>query len=193
MATFVVPKNALSFGAGTLLYSALGGSLPVHTVAGGIFTDAWPGNWNMLGVTREGHDFSVEINTEEVEVAEYLEAIANVTTSRSVGMEFELLQIHATNMRRVFNGGTLTTSGSGATLRTTFKLPQPGQEIRCMIGWESTDQTERIIAQQAYQIGSITTPRRKGAENAGLPVNFKFEPDSAGDPYAHEFAGPTRG
>jgi hypothetical protein len=193
MPAMIAPKNALSFGAGWLLYANLGTSLPVHTVAGSVFTDAWPAGWNLLGVTREGHDFSVEIDTEEVEAAEYLEAIANVTTGRTVGMEFEMLQIHATNMRRIFNGGTLTTSGSAATLRTTYKLPQLGQEIRCMIGWESSDSTERIIAEQAYQIGSVSISRRKGADNAGLPVNFRFEPDSAGNPYSHEFAGAIRG
>lgn len=189
----VAPKNALSFGAGWLLYANLGTSLPAYTVAGSVFTDTWPVGWNLLGVTREGHNFSVEIDTEEVPAAEYLEAIANVTTGRTVGMEFEMLQIHATNMRRVFNGGTLTTAGSSATLRTTYKLPKIGEEIRCMIGWESTDSTERIVAQQAFQIGSISISRRKGADNAGLPVNFKFEPDANGDPYAHDFAGSIRG
>ncbi len=189
----LAPKNALSFGAGWLLYANLGTSLPSYTVAGSVFTDAWPGGWNLLGVTREGHDFSVEIDSEEVEAAEYLDPIANVITGRNVGMEFEMLQVHATNMRRIFNGGSLVTSGSGATLRTTYKLPQPGQEIRCMIGWESTDSTERIVAQQAFQVGSISISRRKGADNAGLPVNFKFEPDSNGDPYAHDFAGALRG
>lgn len=193
MPAMLAPKTALSFGAGWLLYANIGTSLPAHTVSGSVFTDAWPVGWNLLGVTREGHDFSVEIDSEEVEVAEYLEPIANVTTGRTVGMEFEMLQIHGTNMRRVFNGGTLTTSGSGATLRTTFTLPQPGAEIRCMIGWESTDSTERIVAQQAYQIGSVAISRRKGADNAGLPVNFRFEPDASGNPYYHEFAGAIRG
>src|ERR1051325_5779781 len=162
----LAPKNALSFGAGTLLYASIGTALP---------------------------DYHIERDSEEVEVAEYLDPVANVITGRNVGMEFELLQLHATNMRRVFNGGTLTTSGSGTTLRTTYKLPQPGQEIRCMIGWESTDQTERIVAQQAFQVGSVSISRKKGAANAGLPVSFKFEPDANGDPFLHDFAGALRG
>lgn len=193
MPSMLAPKNALSFGAGWLLYAPLGSSLPSYTVAGSVFTDTWPVAWSLLGVTREGHDFSVEIDTEEVEAAEYLDPIANVTSGRNVGMEFEMLQIHATNMKRIFNGGSLVTSGSGTTLRSTYKLPQPGQEVRCMIGWESTDSTERIVAQQAFQVGSISISRRKGADNAGLPVNFKFEPDANGDPFQHDFAGAIRG
>jgi hypothetical protein len=189
----LAPKNALSFGAGTLLYASIGTALPDYTIVNSIFTGPWGAGWNLLGVTREGHDFTIEMDSEEVEVAEYLDPVANVITGRNVGMEFELLQLHATNMRRVFNGGTLTTSGSGTTLRTTYKLPQPGQEIRCMIGWESTDQTERIVAQQAFQVGSVSISRKKGAANAGLPVSFKFEPDANGDPFLHDFAGALRG
>ncbi len=187
------PKNALSFGAGWLLWAPLATSLPTYTVSGSVFTDAWPVGWILLGVTREGHEFSYEIETEDVEAAEYIDPLLKVTTGRSTGMNFDMMQIHAQNFKRALNGGTVSTSGSGATLRTTYKPPQIGQEVRCMIGWESTDSTERIVAQQAFQTGSLTVSRRKGAENASMPVTYSFEPDANGDPYLHDFAGAIRG
>ncbi|PZG17805.1 hypothetical protein C1I95_14745 [Micromonospora craterilacus] len=189
----VVPKNALSFGAGFLYWAPLGTSLPSSTVAGSIFTDTWPVGWILLGVTREGHEFSYELNTEEVEAAEYLDAIATVTTGRAVGMSFDLMQVHAQNLKRVMNGGNIATSGAGATLRSDFTPPKMGEEVRSMLGWESTDLTERLTAEQCFQTGSLAVSRRKGADNASLPTEWKLEPAADGNPFHHLFAGATRG
>ena len=192
MPAAVVPKNALSFGAGYLYYSALGVSEPGWTVTGSAFVDPWTG-WSLLGVTREGHELTYEINTEPIEAAEYLDPLLYVTTGRSSGMSFDLMQVHATNFRRALNGGQLSTAGSGTTLRTTLRPPVVGAEIRCQLGWESTDNTERIIALQAFQSGTITINRRKGADNASIPVEFRFEIDTNGDPFRYEAAGTLRG
>jgi hypothetical protein len=193
MPSATVPKNAISQGPGYLYYSAFGGSLPAYTVVGSVFTDAWPGNWFLLGITKEGHEFTYDIKTDTIDAAEYLDPIQTVTVGRTAGMKFELQQIHATNMKRALNGGTLSTTGSGTTLRTTYKAPQVGAEVRCMLGWESTDNTERLVAQQAFQIGSMSVNRKKGADNATLPLEFRFEPDSNGDPFLYDTAGPLRG
>jgi len=159
-----------------------------------VFTDTtWPVGWFLWGVTREGHEFNYELNTEDVEAAEYLDPIATVTTGRTVGMSFDVMQIHATNFKRVLNGGNIATSGSGATLRSEYTPPTMGQETRLMIGWESSDGTERMYAEQAFQTGSLSIARRKGADNAGLPVEFRLEPATDGQPFHHIFAGAVRG
>jgi hypothetical protein len=188
----VVPKNALSLGAGYLYYAALATPEPGWTVAGSIFTDAWTG-WSLLGITREGHEFNYEIETDTIEAAEYLDPLMYVTTGRNAGISFELMQIHATNFRRALNGGTLSTSGSGATLRSTYRPPAVGAEIRCMIGWESTDNTERLIIEQAFQVGSVSINRRRGADNASIPCEFRCEIAPSGDPFRYETAGTLRG
>ncbi len=193
MPAMVAPKNALSFGAGWLLWAPLGTSVPACTVSGSAFTDAWPAGWVLLGVTREGHEMSYEIETENVESAEYLDPLAVVTTGRTSGMSFELMQIHATNLKRALNGGTIATSGAGATLRSEYTPPAVGQEVRCMIGWESQDSTERVYAEQAFQTGSLTIARRKGADNAGLPLEWTFEPAADGQPFHYISAGAVRG
>lgn len=192
MPAAVVPKNALALGAGYLYYQAVGGSEPGWTVAGSVFTDPWTG-WSLLGITREGHEFTYEIDTDTIEAAEYLDPLLYVTTGRNAGISFELMQIHATNFRRALNGGTLTTSGSGTTLRSTYRPPAIGAEIRCMLGWESTDNTERLIIEQAFQIGSISINRRKGADNATIPCEFRCEIAPSGDPFRYETAGTLRG
>ena len=193
MPAIVVPKTALSFGAGYTYVSALGVAAPTNTVAGSVFTDAWPANWFPWGVTREGHTLNVEIDTETVEAAEYLDPLLTVTTGRSVSVEMELMQVHLTNFKRVFNDGTLSTSGAGATLLTTLTLPAIGGEVRCQLGWESTDNTERWWGMQCFQTGSVAINRQKGADNASLPVTFNFEPDASSQPIYFASAGVTRG
>lgn len=188
-----VPKNALSFGAGYLYWSALGVAAPTNTVAGSVFTDTWAAGWNALGITTEGHVLNVEIESDTVEAAEYVDPLANVTTGRTVSAETELMQIHLTNFKRVFNGGTLATSGAGATLLTTYKLPQIGQETRAQLGWESVDGTERWWAMQVFNTGSVGISRKKGADNATLPVTWTMEPDASGEPIYFAAAGTVRG
>lgn len=193
MPAVTVPKGALSFGAGYLFTSLLGVGAPANTVAGSIFTDSWPVGWNLWGVTREGHTLNVEIDTDTVEAAEYLDPLLTVTTGRTISAEFELMQIHLTNFKRSFNGGVLSTSGSGATLLSTYTLPAIGGEVRCQLGWESVDGTERWWGMQCFQTGSVAIQRQKGADNASLPLTFNFEPDASSQPIYFASAGTVRG
>src|SRR3954470_886895 len=192
MPAVTVPKGALSFGAGYLYYSALGVGVPANTVVGSVFTDVWTG-WSLFGVTREGHTLNIGIDTDKVESAEYVDPLLNVVTGRTITAEFELMQIHLTNFQRAFNGGTKTTSGAGTTLLTSFTLPQIGQEVRCQIGWESVDNTERWWALQAFQTGSVGIQRQKGADNASLPLTYTMEPDASSQPVYIFSAGTNRG
>lgn len=189
----VVPKNALSFGAGYLLRAPLGSTLPSNTVAGSVFTDAWPAAWLLWGVTKEGHTLNLNIDTDAVEAAEYVDPLLNVTTGRTISVEAEMMQINLTTMKAAFNGGTLSTSGSGATLLSSYTLPAIGAEVRQFIGWESVDNTERWWGLQAFQTGSVGIQRKKGADNATLPLTFTFEPDASSQPIYLFSAGANRG
>lgn len=193
MPAVTVPKNALSFGAGYLYISDLGIGAPANTVAGSVFTDTWPAGWNLWGVTREGHTLNIEIDTEGVEAAEYLDPLLTITTGRTITAEFEIMQVHLTNFKRAFNGGTKNTTGSGATLLTTYTLPAVGAEVRSQIGWESVDGTERWWGMQCFQSGGVSIQRQKGADNASLPLTFTLEPDASSQPVYFASAGATRG
>src|SRR4051812_19834653 len=87
MPAATVPKNALALGAGYLYYAALGSSLPAYTVVGSVFTDAWPGAWFLLGVTKNGHEMTYDLNTDTIDSAEYLDPLVYVTTGRTAGMK----------------------------------------------------------------------------------------------------------
>ena len=194
MPAITVPKNALAFGAGYFYVAAQGVSAPANTSSGAsTFSDSWPGGWNPFGITKEGHTLTVDINSDAVEAAEYVDPLINVITGRTVTAELELQQIHLTNFKRVFNGGTLSTTGSGVTLVSTYTLPSIGSETRCQLGWESTALDERWWAMACFNTGSVGIQRKKGADNATLPVTFTFEPDATGQPVYFASAGTLRG
>jgi hypothetical protein len=193
MPAITVPKSALAFGPGYLYIATLGAAAPTNTVVGSVFTDTWPSGWNPLGITKEGHTLTIDLDTDAVEAAEYVDPLLNVVTGRTITAELEMQQISLTNFKRVFNGGTLTTSGSGTTLLSTYTLPAIGQEVRTQLGWESTDGTERWWAMQCFNTGSVGIDRKKGADNATLPVTFTMEPDSSSQPVYFASAGTVRG
>lgn len=196
MPAIAVPQTPLATGAGYLYYAALSTALPANTVTGSVFTDAWAsaGAWVPWGVTKDGHEFSYEITTDQIEAAEFFDPLVIVTTGRAASVKFELQVISGTTMKRSLNGGTLTVvSGSGTTLLTSYTPPAPGAEVRCMFGWESQDNTERLIMEQCLQVGSLTVSRKKGADNATFPLEFKAELPSSTFPFRHYFAGAARG
>jgi len=190
-----VPKTPLSTGPGYLYYAPPGTALPANTVVGSVFTDAWAsaGAWAPWGVTREGHEFQYAVETDTIVAAEYFDPLVIVTTGRAAQIAFEVMVISATTMKRALNGGAATTSGSGTTLLTTVTPPAAGAETRAMVGWESNDNAERLVLEQAFQAGTLTIARKKGADNAGLSLEFHAELPSSGFPFQHFFAGSARG
>lgn len=193
MPSAVVPIDAIALGPGFLYWAPLGSALPANTVAGSVFTDPWPAAWLLFGATDEGSEFSFSPATDDVEVAEYYDPVAVVSTGREISISFDLAQVHATNLKRALNGGSLTTSGAGATLLSEYAPPEVGQEVRAMIGWEAQDSTERLVLFQAFQTGDVNISRQKGANKATLPVEYRAEKPSGNPPFKYWTAGTIRG
>jgi hypothetical protein len=187
-----MPVPAISTDPGFLFWAPLGSAEPTNTVVGSVFTDEWPVAWKLLGATEEGHNFSWSTTTETIEVAEFLDPIKYVTTGRTGSVAFALASITAENVKRALNGGTLTTTGSTTTTKTEYTPAAMGAEVRCMIGWESQDSTERLIAYQCFNTGTVSIARQKGAAKATLPVEFGLETPASGVPFKYVTAGVAR-
>ncbi len=188
--TTAVPKVATD--PGFLFYAPLGTAEPTHAVTGSVFSDVWPTAWLALGATEEGSNFTFTTSTEMIEAAEFYDPIKYVSTGRTGSIGFALLSITAANTRRALNGGALTTTGTLGTTMTTYTPPAVGAEIRCMIGWESQDSTERLVCYQCFNTAGITIARRKGAAKATLPVEYSLELPSGGQPFKYLTAGVDR-
>ena len=127
-----------------------------------------------------------------IEVAEFLDPIKYVETGRTGSLAFALASITLHNLRRALNGGTVTTTGSTGTTLARYTPPKLGESTRCMIGWEAQDSTERLIAHQCFNTGTVSIARRKGATKATIPIEFALEVPASGNPFAYLTAGEDR-
>lgn len=180
---------------GYLWIAPLSTSLWTNTVSGSVFTDAINVAALPLGATEDGTTFSYESNVEPVEVAEFLDPISFRTTSRGGSIAFNLANFGLTNYRRALNGGTAAlapTSGTGATALYTLSPPTPGTEVRCMIAWESLDNTVRLMCPQTIQGGAIEAAFKKAPDKAVIPCTFNFEVPTSGLPFTMYGAGASR-
>lgn len=189
MATFTVPKDQIAKGPGTLLYADPATALPDYTVSSSVFSNnTWTG-WTQWGITEAGSEWSVEVSSDPIQAAEYLDDLDQVMTGRVVTVKFNLMRVTAALIVRALNRPTPSTTGSGATKRTTVKMPGLGGELYSMLGWQATDDKERIVGENTLQIGSVTWNRRKGADVAKPSLTFKLFPNATGDPFQWDFAG----
>ena len=154
--------RAVRVGPGKLYVAAEGATEPEDLVT------AWSGAWTLLGYTQEGSEFVFEQEFEDVFVAEELDPILTLQTTRRVLVNFNAAQITAANMQRALNGGTITTD-EGVT---KFEPPGVGDYTHIAIGWEAEDSLERWIFRKCLQIGSVNIARRKSPDLATLPMSF---------------------
>lgn len=196
MAHSVASPNVLT-DPGMLWIAPLATAAPTNTVAGSVFTDDPAVAWIPLGATTEGSTFSYSTTVEAVRVAEFFDPIRWATTEREGNIAFNLADYTLSNYRRALNGGVAAltaTSGTGATSLFTLEPPDPGTEVRCMILWESTDRTLRLMLRQAIQGGEISSAYQKAPDLATIPCTFNMEvPTGGAKPWAMWSAGTTRG
>jgi hypothetical protein len=178
---------------GYLFWAPLGTSQPANTVAGSKFTDAWPVGWLQVGATADGSTLAYTLNVQAINVAEMFDPVSWRTTDRSGTLTFAMAEWSLTNLKKALNGGTITTTGSGATSMNAYTMPNPGQEVRAMLGWESNDATVRVLVLQAISSGTVQSAFQKAPNFAQLSVTFNMEvPAGQTQPFLPFTAGPAR-
>lgn len=155
----------ISLGAGTLYVAALGSTEPTDV------TTALAAAWKEVGFTSEGSEISIDISTDPVEVAEEIDPVLHVMSGRTVTISFAMAENTARNLTLALNGGTVSTAAGV----TTYNPPAPGAAQRVMLVFVSEDGQERWIFRQCFQAGGVTVARRKGADYATIPVEFRAE------------------
>lgn len=171
-----MPRDSaqVKIGPGRLYSAPLGTTEPVD------LSTAWGAAWIDLGYTESGHTFNYAFTSEDILVAEELIPVKVLPTSAQGTVDFSMAQITLANMKRAFNGGTITT-GTGFS---TYEPPDPAAQVRSMLGWESDDALERLVWRQVIQVGNISIPRGKAPNKALIPVSFKLEKPT-GAPFKH--------
>lgn len=178
---------------GYLFWAPIATTEPVNTVVASKFTDAWAVAWISLGATEDGSEFGYQINVEPIMVAEFFDPIKYATVSRAGKLSFALADYTLSNWKRAANGGTVTVvSGTGATTLNKWEPPDPGSEVRAMLGWESLGNDYRIIIRQALNGVEINSAFKKSPSFATIPCEFNFEVPSAAKPFTMYTAGTLR-
>lgn len=182
---------------GVLYYAPLGTAIPAQTVAlnGQTFTNTWDSPWRPLGATVEGMNFTYSTTVEEIRVAEIFDAIKQVTTERGGNISFALTSVTLTNVQIALNGGNVTTTAATTSSGQSQRLtpPTPGNELRRMIGWESTDNTTRLVLTQVLNAAELALTARRGTDITSIPCEFRMEmPLSGADPWVLMTAGTNR-
>lgn len=182
---------------GFLLLAPIGSTVPSNTVAGGVFTDSWDTAWLSPGATDDGSEFTDASTVTPTMAAEFLDAVNYRVTERRSSIAFALQGFTLSNIRRARAGGVAAlapVSGTGATALYHVGPTPPGQEVRCMVGWESLDHTVRLVAGQAMVGGEMRLPFKKVPSKATIACVFNFEvPAAGGLPWDIWGAGSGRG
>ena len=172
---------------GYLFAAPLASTLPTNTVVASKFTDSWPAAWIPLGATTEGSTFSYSTSVEPIMVAEFFDPIKYATTERSGNIAFNLADFTLKNYKLALNGGLgaiAPTTGTGTTASYDYEPVAPGNEVRVMVGWESTDGTMRLILRQTIQGGEVSSAFQKAPTIAAIPCTFNMEiPVGATSPF----------
>lgn len=175
---------------GYVMWAPLGTAEPTNTVVGSKFTDSWPAGWVSVGMTSEGSTFSYQINVEAINVAESFDPIKYATTSRAGSLAFNMANWALTNWKIACNGGAVTVvSGTTTTQLNKWEAPDPGSEVRAMLGWESTDGTARLVIRQALNGVEVQSQFQKAPSFAVIPAQFQFEVPASGKPFTIYTAG----
>lgn len=190
MPAIAIPNGAWMAGPGTLYRATLATPHPVNTVVGSVFTDAWTAAWVPVGITVDGSQFSIQTATDQIAAAEYLDPLAIKSTGRTIGVEFNMMQMTLKSYALALNGGTTTAvSGSAGTTLTSYTPSTVGAEVRTMLGWESEDSTERVVFNQNFQGGQVQIANRKAPTARSIPVQFTTEQPASGWPFIVYKAG----
>lgn len=195
VASAVVTPNLLT-DPGYLFIAPVGTAAPANTVAGSIFTDSWPVAWLPLGATENGSEFSYATTVSPLNVEEFFDPIVQRVTARMGHIAFNLANWSLTNYRRSMNGGLAAMtafSGTAGTSLFTVSPPAVGTEVRCAIGWESLDNTVRLVVNQTIQGGDVKMAFKKAPGMAVIPCSFQMEFPPGGQPFQLFSAGVARG
>jgi hypothetical protein len=178
---------------GYIFWAPLSTAIPTNTVVGSVFTDSWASPWVNLGGTEDGSQFEYNLSVEAISVAEFLDPIKYVTTSRAGSFAFNLASYTLSNLAKALNGSAPTVvSGSGTTQLNRVRPTTPGSEIRAMIGWESLSNDVRMIAYQTINSGNVTTAYKKAPSYAVIPTSWNFEVPTSGIPFEYYSSGTDR-
>jgi hypothetical protein len=179
VAVNTVNSAMVQSGPGKIYYAPLGTAIPAFAAAANKITATWT-TWVSPGSTDAGITYTESVETADIKVAESLYPVRTVTTGKSSRVAFVMNEISDLNWKLACNGGTITTSGTGATKLNTYVPPLVGSEVRVMLAFVSNQDDEVIVWPQVFNVGNVEYVRGNYETKAGLSVEFNAEIPATG-------------
>lgn len=166
--------DELQLGPGKLYCADIGTTEPTSASA------ALPSAWREIGWTEEGSAFSTETTVEAINVAEEFDPPKYQPTGRTSSVTFAMAQTVRSNLLLALNAGASEADNGDAV-----EPPDPGQEVRVMLVWESDDAepARRWIFRRCLASGALEIARRKAPTKATIPVTFNLEKPAGQTPW----------
>lgn len=167
-------------GANGNLYAA-----PVGTTAPADFSVSYSGTWIELGYADEdGVTFSNSRDTEDINVWQDFDPARTIVTGRNVTLGFNLMQWNKDTLPLAMGGGTMTTSGSGATLKYQFAPAAAGvlDERAFSCAWTDGTRNYRLFIPRGVVTDEVSFSLNK-ASAAMLPISIRVLGTSSGSAF----------
>jgi hypothetical protein len=174
VAVATITPGRIESGPGRLYYATLATAIPTITAAASKIAATWT-SWVEVGATDEGITYTESTDTSDITVAESLYPVRTVVTGKSSRIAVTLSQIDDLNWQLAMNGGTATSTGTGATKLTTYVPPLVGTEVRVKLAFVSNLDTEAIVWPQVFNVGNVEYVRGTYDTKAGLSLEFNAE------------------
>lgn len=172
----------LQLGPGRLYVAPLGTAEPTNA------STALAIAWIAIGYTEEGSAVTLELTNEAVYVAEEVDAVLYLRTSRTVKLGLAMAEVTRKRFALALGMGTAEPDNA-----QVLDPPIPGAEVGIMIVWDSNedpttpaagaDSNRRWLFRQAKTSGTIEIARRKAPAKALLPVTFDIEKPATAQPF----------
>lgn len=169
--------NNIALGAGRLYVAPVGTSEPSSSSA------ALPSAWRSVGYTEDGTTVTIELNNEEIEVAEEFDPVKYVMNKRTVMLAVQMAEATRRNLALALGG-----SANADNDAQSYEPPNPGDEVAFMVVWDSEDDATngdnvRWLFRSCKSAGSIETQRNKAPNKALLPIELNVEKPASLAPF----------
>jgi len=132
-------------------------------------------DWVECGYLNEdGLQYTQGRDTEDVPVWQSFQPVKKLVTGANVTMGMSFMQWNATTLPIAFGGGTITTSGTGATEKHQFEPNDIGTLDERALGFEWTDSNSdlwRLFITRALVADEVSFSLAKNSA-AELPITF---------------------
>lgn len=157
--------SSIHLGPGRLYYAPLGTAEPTSCSA------SLPGAWLVVGYTEDGSTVETEISTQPIEVAEELDPVLYVQTSRMTRVNLAMAEMAVSRLALAMGAGATRTDDA-----TSFEFPTPAAITGVMLVWDSDEtpsaSNRRWVFRAVYPNGTISVSRKKAPNKATIPVTF---------------------